>query len=102
MVNITEVIAFVSVSPLGDAIPLVGSSPGAVVVCVIPLGPGDGAPPVGNSPARAETENTHARAIAPKNRFMVFSPLILRMQDFLHDLRVSQFSEVLASPRLPT
>jgi hypothetical protein len=31
-------------------------------------------PPVGKSPAKAETENTQARAIAPKKRFIeVFS-----------------------------
>ena len=76
MVSITEVITLVSVSPLGDATPLVGSSPGevAVVVCVAPVGAGE--PLVGTSPARAETESTQARATAPKNRFMVFSPLL--------------------------
>jgi len=72
MVSITEVIMLVSVSPLGDATPLVGTSPGevAVVVCVVPVGAGE--PAVGKSPARADAENKHARAIAPKNRFMGF------------------------------
>ncbi|HEX9543693.1 MAG TPA: hypothetical protein VF955_00825 [Pyrinomonadaceae bacterium] len=72
MVSITEVITLVSVSPLGDATPLVGSSPGevAVVVCVVPVGAGDGDPPVGKSPAIVEAESTHAKAIAIKNRFI--------------------------------
>jgi hypothetical protein len=71
MVSITEVITLVSVSPLGDATPPVGSSPREVaVVWFVPVGAGE--PLVGTSPARAETENTHARATAPKNRFMVF------------------------------
>lgn len=93
----------VSVSPLGDATPPVGKSPGAVaVVSIGPLGAGDGTPLVGKSPARADTESTQAKAIAAKKRFMLFLLWQLRIQEFLHNLSISQFSEVLASPTLRT
>ena len=50
---------------IGAGLPLVGKSPGD----------GDGVPLVGRSPAKVEAESRHAKAIAPKIRFIVFSPL---------------------------
>ena len=55
-------------------------SPAAVGPCVFPGGvnisPGDGAPGVAMSPARAEPDSTHASAIANARRFILFiSPL---------------------------
>jgi hypothetical protein len=40
------------------------------IVSIIPLGGGAGEPLMGISPAKAETERTHAKAIAAKNRFI--------------------------------
>ena len=97
MVSITVVPMLSCVVPFGcgDATPLVGKSPGAVVVCVVPLGAGEVTPLVGKSPARAEAERTHAKAVAAKNRFIFFS-FNLRMQGFLHNGSIKQFSPLLA------
>ncbi len=53
-----------------------GISPGNVasVVCVVPLGTGDGAPQ-GMSPAKAETERTNVIARVISNLFMDVSPV---------------------------
>jgi hypothetical protein len=51
------------------------------------VGGGNGAPPDGISPAKAEDERTHARAIVIRDRFMDVSPLSLAMQDFLHQIQ---------------
>lgn len=74
MVSITLVPTLSCVVPFvcGDTTPLVGKSPGAVVVCVVPLGVGEVTPLVGKSPARAEAESTHAKAEAAKNRLIFF------------------------------
>jgi hypothetical protein len=43
---------------------------------------------MGISPAKAEDERIHARAIVIRNRFMDVSPLrVLAMQDFLHQIQ---------------
>jgi hypothetical protein len=57
-----------------ETCPTVGISP-RMVVCVVPVGAGEGDPPVGISPAKAGPEKTHAKAIVIKNRFMDVSLL---------------------------
>jgi len=47
-----------------------------MLICVDPVGGGVGVV-IGMSPAKAETEKTHVKAIAITNRFIRFSPLIL-------------------------
>jgi hypothetical protein len=53
--------------PLGEVV---------IVVCVVPLGGGDGEPLIGISPAMAEAESANAKAIAVKSRFMDLSPSV--------------------------
>ena len=55
--------------------PTVGTSPGdvEVVVTVVPFDAGAGAPTDGISPAKAEEERAHVRAIVIRNRFMEVS-----------------------------
>jgi hypothetical protein len=75
----------VGISP-GDVEPMVGISPGDVV-CAVPSGAGDGIPHVGISPAIADPERTHVKAIAIKTRFIGLLLLFLRsgtMQELLH------------------
>jgi hypothetical protein len=62
-------------------------SPGAhsSLVWVDAVGPlGAGAPLIGISPAKPDTESTEVMAIAAKKRFMLISFEVLAMQEFLH------------------
>ena len=54
--------------------PIVGISPSDVVS--VPLGAGVEAPQVSMSPANAELERTHVKAIATKIRFMFCAPVL--------------------------
>lgn len=66
-----------SLAIVGSMAPSVGMLPGEVssVVCVVPLGGGDITPQVGISPAKAEAERTHVKAIVIRDRFIDVSPL---------------------------
>ena len=66
-----------------------------LVVSVVFVGGGGVAkPPEGISPAKAETESTHVKAIAAKNRFMD-SPLSCDATNVASE-RIKQLSKVLA------
>ena len=80
--------------------PTVGTSPGdvEVVVTVVPFDAGAGAPRVGMSPARVETESKQASAVAAKRRFIIESPFFfIPEKGGFHLLRIAL--EVLKRPR---
>jgi hypothetical protein len=62
-----------------------------------PFGAGEGDPSVGISPAKAADERAQVIIRVITNRFMEVSPLILRMQELLHRVRIEQLPEALAS-----
>jgi hypothetical protein len=65
------------VSPAADPVaPAVGISPGAIAVGVVVV---ETAPQVGISPASAETERMHVKAMAKVKRFIGLTPYLGRI-----------------------
>lgn len=79
MIVVSNVGPCTSACCVDNAVPMVGISPGSVVVAIAGVGEGVTTPQVGISPASAETEKTHVKATVNMNRFIGVTPCLRKI-----------------------